>query len=100
MSAPYLTARQRALAKRALERAIKIAGGPAALARALSRDQPITPQAIIQWSVVSTHRARRVSELTNVPLYELRPDLWDRPAPIAGKMPPRRNRSQRAASSS
>ena len=62
-----------------LERVIEAAKGQAALARLLG----ISSQAISQWDRCPVERARQVSEITKIPLHELRPDLWDPPAEAA-----------------
>ena len=58
--------------KRALDRAIKSAGGKGRLAAALS----ITPQAISQWESVPPLKVLAVEAATGVPRHELRPDLY------------------------
>jgi DNA-binding transcriptional regulator YdaS (Cro superfamily) len=58
--------------KDALERAIKAAGGLAALAEPLG----ITAQAISQWDEVPPLRVLAVERATGVPRTELRPDLY------------------------
>lgn len=62
-----------------LERAIEAANGPAALARELG----ITSQAISQWGRCPIDRARQISEITKIPLHELRPDVWEPPVQAA-----------------
>lgn len=55
--------------------------GPVELARRLTAaGQPISSQAVGQWSEVPVKRAKAVSEITGIPLHELRPDLWDPPS--------------------
>lgn len=56
----------------ALDKAIKAAGGAAALARHLG----ITSQAISQWDRVPLGRLAQVHRLTGIPLAELRPDVF------------------------
>lgn len=56
----------------ALDKAIKAAGGAAALARHLG----ITSQAISQWDRVPVTRAAAVERLTGIPRAELRPDVF------------------------
>jgi len=69
-------------------RAIALAGGAAAMSRALSLSGPkITNQAVWQWNVVPISRAREVSALTGIPLHNLRPDVWDAPPAAAKKQP-------------
>lgn len=64
------------LARQARNRAIERAGGQAALARELN----ITRSAVHHWDVVPSHQAGRVSQLTGIPLHELRPDVFPLPA--------------------
>lgn len=58
-----------------LERAKKIAGGTAALARRLG----IKTQAISQWEEVPIKRVPAVASITGMDCHELRPDFF--PAP-------------------
>lgn len=60
--------------KTAIERAIEIAGGPSALARAVG----VLPSNIAYWKNVSIppRRAIQIEEATGVSRSELRPDLW------------------------
>jgi DNA-binding transcriptional regulator YdaS (Cro superfamily) len=55
-----------------LERAIKAAGGTAALAKAVG----VTSQAVSQWKRVPASKVLRVEERTGVSRYELRPDVF------------------------
>lgn len=55
-------------------RAIKKAGGGAALARALK--DKITRHAIYQWSRVPAEHVSAVEQITGIPRHELRPDLY------------------------
>jgi DNA-binding transcriptional regulator YdaS (Cro superfamily) len=65
----------------ATARAKAAAGGPSALARALSESGPsISPQAISLWAQVPAERVLEVERLTGVSRYELRPDVYG-PAP-------------------
>lgn len=59
---------------KALDKAIKLAGGVNALAEELGVKHP----AIVQWKLrgVPAERARQIEAATGVPLHELRPDLW------------------------
>lgn len=58
--------------RKALDRALKAAGGPTALAKGLE----ISVQAIGQWEMVPPLRVIAVEKLTGVPRSELRPDLY------------------------
>lgn len=55
-----------------LEQAIKVAGGVAALARAVGVSQP----AISAWSRIPAERVLTIEALTRVPRFILRPDLY------------------------
>lgn len=55
-------------------RAIKQAGGGAALSRALKNK--ITRHAIYQWSRVPAEHVGAVEQITGIPRHELRPDLY------------------------
>lgn len=55
--------------------AIKQIGSASALARRLG----ITKSAVCQWERVPAERVGRVSELTGIPPYVLRPDLFSPP---------------------
>lgn len=68
-----------AVAVAALQRAIVTAGSRGRLARALG----ISRAAVSQWDVCPARRAAEVERITNVPRYELRPDLYDAPAAAA-----------------
>jgi DNA-binding transcriptional regulator YdaS (Cro superfamily) len=46
-----------------------------------SHGHQITPQAISQWKKIPAERAHLISELTGVPLHDLRSDLWPRGVP-------------------
>lgn len=63
----------------ALVETIRIAGGPAAVARAF--DPPIRTQAVSQWSVAPPERCRRLAELTGgeISVHQLRPDIFGEP---------------------
>ena len=56
---------------RAMKRAIKAAGGPSALARALG----ISPQSVSEWPEPPLDRVVAIEKLTGVSRFELRPDL-------------------------
>ena len=60
----------------ALERAIEIAGGQAALARAINVSQPTIGYWLHEKGQVPGDQAPAVAKATGVPLEELRPDLW------------------------
>ena len=68
--------------KQALKTAVKQAGGPANLARALHKDtkRRISRQAVDQWAKVPPLWALAVERITGVPRYTLRPDIYG-PAP-------------------
>lgn len=53
-------------------RAIKAAGSVQAIADAIGK----TPQAVSLWRRVPAEHAIAVGKLTNIPLHELRSDLW------------------------
>lgn len=55
---------------------IKRGGGPSKLARSLG----LHHTSVLGWQRVPAGRVKRVSELTGVPLYEIRPELWEKPA--------------------
>lgn len=57
----------------AVERAKRIAGGPAALAKALGG---ITSQAVSQWKRVPPDRVIEVERITGISRHELRPDIF------------------------
>jgi DNA-binding transcriptional regulator YdaS (Cro superfamily) len=62
-----------------IDDAIKAAGGPTKLAKALGLDH----STIIGWrraGRVPAERVRAVSAATGIPPHELRPDLFDAPA--------------------
>jgi Putative antitoxin of bacterial toxin-antitoxin system, YdaS/YdaT len=48
------------------------AGGPVKLGKEIN----LSHSAISCWSHVPVRHARRVSELTDIPLHVLRPDIW------------------------
>jgi DNA-binding transcriptional regulator YdaS (Cro superfamily) len=63
--------------QRACKRAVASAGGPLALARALSVEgRKITHNAIGNWLVVPAERVLDVERLTGVSRFELRPDVY------------------------
>ena len=69
-----------------VEEAIRASGGPSALARALGIDH----SSVIGWRKkgrVPAERVRKVSEISGIPLHELRPDLFDAPAHPAPSEP-------------
>ena len=55
--------------------AIEKSGGLSALSRHIG----ITRQAISQWDRVPAEQCRQVSEISGVPLHELRPDIYPEP---------------------
>lgn len=57
----------------ALMKAKEVAGGPAALARALGT---ITPQAVSQWKRVPAEWVIKVESVTGISRHELRPDIF------------------------
>ena len=59
-------------AKTALKRALKAAGGPAALAARIG----VTTQAVWQWDKVPPLRVLSVEAVSGVSRHELRPDLY------------------------
>lgn len=65
----------------ALKRAIAIAGSPVELSRALGYDDTIVGT-WLQRGQVSHKAALRVQDITGVPCYELRPDLYRKPAEV------------------
>ncbi len=64
-----------------LQRAIQAAGGVAQLAKMLK----VTLPAVAQWRRVPAQRVRRVADLTGVPEYTLRPDIFRRPSVLRQK---------------
>jgi len=56
----------------ALQRAVKVAGGQAALARKVG----ISPQGLWWWEICPAERCLQVSQLTGVSVHELRPDVF------------------------
>jgi DNA-binding transcriptional regulator YdaS (Cro superfamily) len=63
-----------------IERAVQLAGGQSALARAVL----VSPQAVQQWvdaGRVSYKKVLAVEKATGVPRYELRPDIYCADAP-------------------
>lgn len=63
--------------EKACEEAKSIAGGPAALARALEeRGDKITSQAVSQWKVVPPEKALKVEAITGISRHDLRPDIF------------------------
>lgn len=67
----------------ALQKAIRLSGGITKLARQLG---DITPQGVYYWQIVPSERALKVSLISGVSVYELRPDTF-------GVEPPRRLRA-------
>jgi len=56
----------------ALQKAVKVAGGQAALARKVG----ISPQGLWWWEICPAERCLQVSQLTGVSVHELRPDVF------------------------
>ena len=56
-------------------------GGPTQVARMLG----IKTAAVSQWEKIPPKQAIRLASLVNVPVSELRPDLWERPTTGLGK---------------
>ena len=65
-----------------LARAIEVAGGVNALARALG----ISSASVADWKQVPAGRVRAVAEITKLSKHALRPDLYDAP-PVALRQP-------------
>jgi hypothetical protein len=69
---------------KALRQAVYRCGGFSGLARKMAEaGSPISSAAVQAWRRVPVSRARYVSQVAGIPLYELRPDVWDAPAPGA-----------------
>jgi hypothetical protein len=66
----------------ACQKAIRWAGGMSRMAEALN----VTFQAIYAWQIVPEDRCLQVYEITGIPVYELRPDIFgdDKPARRTG----------------
>lgn len=47
----------------------------------------LTRAAVATWKRVPAERVRAVSEITGIPLHDLRPDLFDPPAPVSASQP-------------
>lgn len=58
-----------------IKAAVEKAGSVKALAEILG----VKPQAISQWKRVPIEHARAIARLTQIPLHELRADVWDPP---------------------
>lgn len=82
-----------AMERSVVKRAIKAAGGPAKLAQQISerarlRGKPkevISLQAVSQWTQIPVEPVNRVPDvenITGIPRYVLRPDIYDAPSPI------------------
>lgn len=56
-------------------KAIKVAGGPAALAKDLGG---LTSQAVSQWKKVPAERVLDVERITGISRHDLRPDVFGR----------------------
>ncbi|WP_081623477.1 Cro/CI family transcriptional regulator [Hoeflea sp. 108] len=57
----------------AIETAVEVAGGPAALARSIGG---LTPQAVSQWRKCPPERVLDVERITGVSRHLLRPDIF------------------------
>ena len=62
--------------KETIDQVIKMAGGPSKLARHLG----VSPQAISQWKRVPLNHVFAIEKLTDIPRYELRPDVYPKEA--------------------
>lgn len=58
-----------------MQEILEAAGGQAKLARALK----IGRSAVNQWEQVPIRRAREVAVLTGIPVWRIRPDIWEPP---------------------
>jgi cyclic pyranopterin phosphate synthase len=76
------------------------AGGAVALARRLSAvGRPITSQAVSQWTRVPARHVKNVEQITGIPRFQLRPDLFDGGSTLETKphrRAPRPDRGQEA----
>ncbi|PDT55065.1 MULTISPECIES: Cro/CI family transcriptional regulator [Sinorhizobium] len=54
-------------------KAKEIAGGPAAIAKALG---DVTPQAVSQWKRIPADRVLEMERITGISRHELRPDVF------------------------
>lgn len=63
-----------------VDRAIKLAGGPTELARRLNIKAP----SIHSWRKIPPKRVLTVAEITGIPPWELRPDLYPDPKTLIG----------------
>lgn len=64
----------------AIRKILEPVGGNTGLAKRLRlRGHKITPQAISQWEQIPAERAKEIAEATDIPLHDLRPDLWTKP---------------------
>lgn len=61
-----------------MQAALRAAGGPSALARALG----LVPSAVTQWRSVPPRRVPAVAAITGIPRHVLRPDLYEAPPRI------------------
>lgn len=58
---------------------IERAGGPTKLAKAIGKSH----STVLGWTRVPAEHVPAVSAITGIPRHELRPGLWDAPAPAA-----------------
>ena len=66
-----------ALRPKVIRDAIRLAGGGAHLAEYLG----IERQAVYQWTRVPVEHVLRIENLTGIPCYRMRPDIYPRPRP-------------------
>jgi DNA-binding transcriptional regulator YdaS (Cro superfamily) len=64
--------------------AIEKAGSVKALAEMLN----VTPQAISQWKRIPADRVPDLERVSGIPRHELRPDMWEAPAPVKRRIRP------------
>lgn len=69
-----------------------IAAVPSLAYLANAFDPPICKQAVSRWDRVPVDRVREVSAITNIPTWEIRPDIFDPPIIIRGSGDGRRRR--------
>lgn len=74
----------------ALAEAIRIVGGVTEMARLLGTTVP----AVSQWRKPPALRAKRISELTGVPLWDLRPDVFPEEMPASRPQKPQAKKAK------